>query len=90
MADLVRFCLVLCAFLPVHHALTLGTHGTLTLRGSNSSGMVRVFYRELDGAGGIQFGNWGGVCYHDGFGMKEAAVICHQLGYTSASSYSSE
>ena len=89
MADLVGFSLVLLcgAFLPVHHALpSRGTHGTLTLSGgpSRSSGMVRIFIEGYAGAG-----NWGAVCYDDGFGMTEATVICHQIGYSSASSYSS-
>ena len=87
MADLVGFSLVLLCgvFLPVRHALpSRGTYGTLSLAGSSSSGMVRIFIEGYAGGG-----SWGAVCYHDGFGMTEATVVCHQLGYTSASSYSS-
>uniref|UniRef100_A0A1X7USZ0 SRCR domain-containing protein n=1 Tax=Amphimedon queenslandica TaxID=400682 RepID=A0A1X7USZ0_AMPQE len=42
-----------------------------------SSGVVRVFY---DG--------WGNICDDSFYGSAEANVICHQLGYTGASSYS--
>ena len=33
-------------------------------------------------------GEWGNMCYDTHFGQNEAHVICHQLGYTGASSYS--
>ena len=31
---------------------------------------------------------WGNICDDGRFGITEATVICHQLGYTGASSYS--
>ena len=31
---------------------------------------------------------WGNICDDESFGITEATVICHQLGYTGASSYS--
>ena len=35
-------------------------------------------------------GEWGGICADGGsFGQDEADVVCHQLGYESADSYSS-
>ena len=33
-------------------------------------------------------GQWGNICDDDDYGQDEANVICHQLGYTGASSYS--
>ena len=43
-----------------------------------SSGIVEVFYSN----------SWGGICSTDDFGQNEADVICHQLGYVEANSYS--
>ena len=33
-------------------------------------------------------GQWGNICDDTYYGQYEADVICHQLGYTGASSYS--
>ena len=33
-------------------------------------------------------GQWGNICDDTYYGQPEANVICHQLGYTGASSYS--
>ena len=44
---------------------------------SNYYGIVRVY---LNG--------WGNICNDDSYSSTEANVICHQLGYTGASSYS--
>ena len=45
-----------------------------------TSGIVEVYYN----------GGWSGICADDGsFGQDEADVVCHQLGYESADSYSS-
>ena len=50
----------------------LGAVPTIRLAGSNDTweGRVEVYLR----------GQWGTVC-DDGFGIKEANVVCHQLGY---------
>ena len=42
-----------------------------------SSGIVEIFYSNV----------WGNICDDYYFGFDEADVICHQLGYTGASSY---
>ena len=42
-------------------------------------GIVRVYYNN----------EWGNVCDDYSYSSAEANVICHQLGYTGASSYSS-
>ena len=39
---------------------------------------MRVYYNN----------EWGNICYNYYYGSTEANVICHQLGYTGASSYS--
>ena len=51
-----------------------------TVSNSNRGGIVRVYYN----------GRWGNLCdgYYYDFGYAEADVVCHQLGYTGASSYS--
>ena len=41
-------------------------------------GIVRVYYNN----------GWGNICNHYYYDSTEANVICHQLGYTGASSYS--
>ena len=50
--------------------------------GVNSSsyyyGIVQIWYN----------GEWGNICDDDDYNKNEADVICHQLGYTGASSYS--
>ena len=44
-----------------------------------SSGIVEIYYA----------GSWGNICFDDYlFGLSEATVICHQLSYSGASSYS--
>ena len=45
---------------------------------SYTSGIVEVYYE----------GKWSGVCLGDEFSSVEAGVICHQLGYTGAQSFS--
>ena len=57
--------------------------GTLILSRYNISsasyyyGTVRVYYN-----------GWGNICDDSYYGSAESNVICHQLGYTGASSYS--
>ena len=41
-------------------------------------GIVQIWYN----------GEWGNICDDDDYDHYEADVICHQLGYTGASSYS--
>ena len=36
----------------------------------------------------MYYNGWGNICYDYYYGYSEANVICHQLGYTGASSYS--
>ena len=36
----------------------------------------------------IYYDGWGNICDYSYYGSDEADVICHQLGYTGASSYS--
>ena len=45
---------------------------------SYSSGRVQIYYNS----------QWGNICDDIHFGLTEAHVICHQLGYTRASSQS--
>ena len=40
-------------------------------------GIVQIWYN----------GEWGNICDDDEYDQYEADVICHQLGYTGASSY---
>ena len=42
------------------------------------SGRVQIYYNK----------QWGSICDDSQFGLTEAHVICHQLGYTGASSQS--
>ena len=56
--------------------IRLSQNGTLSL--SFTSGRVQLLYNST----------WGNICVDYNFGMTEATVICHQLGYTSARSYS--
>ena len=45
----------------------------------NTAGRVQVWYG----------GQWGNICDDVSFNANEADVICHQLGWSGASSYSS-
>ena len=42
-----------------------------------SSGIVEIYYS----------GSWGNICDDSSFGLDEATVICHQLSYSGASTY---
>ena len=61
-----------------------GQNGAIILsRNGNTSssyyyGIVRVYYNN----------GWGNICDDYYYNSTEANVICHQLGYTGASSYS--
>uniref|UniRef100_A0A1X7U349 SRCR domain-containing protein n=1 Tax=Amphimedon queenslandica TaxID=400682 RepID=A0A1X7U349_AMPQE len=64
-------------------AVIAATNGALILSRYNITsnsyyyGTVRVYYN-----------GWGNICYDYYYNSVEANVICHQLGYTGASSYS--
>lgn len=58
-------------------AVRLVRNGVADPSQSWSSGIVQVNY-----------GSWGNICDDSYFGSDEADVICHQLAYTGASSYS--
>ena len=47
---------------------------------SFSSGRVLIYHNS----------RWGNICDNYVFGLTEAHVICHQLGYTGASSQSKQ
>ena len=63
--------------------LPRATNGAIILSRNNTSsttyyyGVVRVYYN-----------GWGNICDDYYYNSAEANVICHQLGYTGASSYS--
>ena len=44
-----------------------------------TSGVVQVWWNR----------HWGSICYGYSFGYNEANVICHQLGWSGASGYTS-
>ena len=61
----------------------------------NSNGVVRLFRNGVTsslhyfGIVEIQLsGQWGNICDDADYDQYEADVICHQLGYTGATSYS--
>ena len=61
----------------------------------NSNGVVRLFRNGVTsslhyfGIVEIQISRqWGNICDDDDYDQYEADVICHQLGYTGATSYS--
>ena len=61
----------------------------------NTNGVVRLFRNGVTsslhhfGIVEIQYnGQWGNICDDYDYDQYEADVICHQLGYTGATSYS--
>ena len=66
-----------------YHLANVAQNGAIILSRSGYSsssyyyGTVRIYYN-----------GWGNICYDYYYGSNEANVICHQLGYTGASSYS--
>ena len=69
---------------PNFHICIAVSNGTITLyrNGVTSStyyyGIIQIWYN----------GEWGNICDDDDNDQYEADVICHQLGYIGASSYS--
>ena len=61
---------------PQNGAITLYRNGYTS--SSYYYGIVRVYYNN----------EWGNICDDSYYSSTEANVICHQLGYTGASSYS--
>ena len=62
--------------------------------GPSSNGAMRLFNNgstSLNNTAGIvqvwNNGEWGNICFDTTFGMNEANVICHQLGWSNATSY---
>ena len=68
----------------LYHVADAAEYGAIILyrNGYTSSsyyyGIVRVYYDN----------GWGNICYDSYYSFTEADVICHQLGYTGATSYS--
>ena len=63
--------------------------------GLSGNGIVRLYQNGVASSsyyhGIVQIwfnGQWGNICGRDYYDQYEADVICHQLGYTGASSYS--
>ena len=61
----------------------------------SGSGAIRLYHNGVAlssyNYGIVQIkinGEWGNICYDTNYDQYEADVICHQLGYTGASSYS--
>ena len=60
----------------VNGPIRLWRNGATSL--SYTSGRVQIYFNNM----------WGNICDDAAFGLTEAIVICHQLGYTGASSQS--
>ena len=63
--------------------------------GPAGNGVVRLYHNGITSSsyyyGIVQIwynGQWGNICDDSRYDQYEADVICHQLGYTGASSYS--
>ena len=75
---------ILYKILSYYCLLSLVSEGIIRLyrNGVTSSsyyyGIVQIWYN----------GQWGNICDDTDYDQYEADVICHQLGYTGASSYS--
>ena len=69
---------------------------SLKLLGPSSSGAIRLVRHDTTSpyytSGVVQVwwnGQWGNICNDASFGYNEADVVCHQLGWSGASYYTS-
>ena len=62
---------------------TAAKHGAVILS-RNGISSTSYYY----GIVRVDYNGWGNICDDSSYGYNEANVICHQLGYTGASSYS--
>ena len=68
--------ILIYTYLATNSAIILSRYGYTS--SSYYYGIVRVYYNN----------GWGNICDDYHYSSTEANVICHQLGYTGASSYS--
>ena len=74
---------------------TVSTCSSVTNTSPSGNGVVRLYRNGVTSSsyyyGIVQIyinGQWGNICDDSYYNQYEADVICHQLGYTGASSYS--
>ena len=74
------FTLLPCILAQQQGTVRLWRNGLTSNSNSFSSGRVQIYFG----------GRWGNICDDFDFGTTEANVICHQLGYSSASALSND